>query len=164
VLPLSEEIDVKKLFAATGLVVCMIGASSILPIESSIAQVAAPALPVSIHSEEALNTAGLFVDVTDIARKNGMLTVKLRFRNTSRQPQSVQVTGSDWYLVSDSTKYLMLQDSGYQNVWSGCCYTIAPGSSQVFWGRWPAPIADVKALTLYSPLTAPMDDLPISDR
>ena len=41
--------------------------------------------------------------------------------------------------------------------------TLSPGSSISLWAKFPAPPADIEAVSIYLPGVAPMEDIPISE-
>ena len=73
------------------------------------------ALPASGVSEEATNTAGVVAEVTQCARKDGVLSVKVRFRNTSPDKTTLTLIDSrdyeDYYMTAATKKYFILKDS-----------------------------------------------------
>jgi hypothetical protein len=69
------------------------------------------------------------------------------------------------YTVAQGKKYLALQDSAGSYVAADPILTaIRPGDSIPWWAKFPAPPADVKAISLYIPIASPFEDLPITDR
>ena len=61
------------------------------------------------------NVAGIVADVTECKRKEGVLTLKIRFRNTGAQEVRLGVIQSRnydaYYLTAGSKKYFILRDS-----------------------------------------------------
>jgi hypothetical protein len=120
------------------------------------------------------NIEGVNAEVTEVTRKDGVLTVKVRFRNTSAKPTRVAIlsTPADvdkFYAVSGSTKLLPLRDSakvpllsppdGYGQLHPD----LKAAGSYLFWVKYPAPPASAKKVTFYTPHTPPFEDLPITE-
>ncbi len=130
---------------------------------------AADALPT-----QDTNTAGIVAEFTEAKRKEGVLNVKLRLRNTSSQKTNIYVISSrnydHYYVVADGKKYFILRDSEKVRLspsadGGGNLYiTIPPGGSWTWWAKYPAPPATVKTMTYFSPIAPPFDDVPITDR
>jgi hypothetical protein len=120
------------------------------------------------------NTEGITAEVTEVTRKDGVLTVKTRFRNTGTKPTRMYIVGNwsdadKFYVVSGSSKMLPLRDSQKVALMSpqdggGSVNTeIKPGGSFLFWGKYPAPAASAKKITYMTPHTPPFEDLPITE-
>ena len=116
---------------------------------------------------------GVTVEVTEAVRREGVLTVKLRFRNTKQKPASFYVVpDGNWnayYLVSGKSKLMVLKDSkdipmmpplGTGNFHSR---NLEPGASYLFWAKFPAPPADVKKVDIHTPLAAPIEGVAIAE-
>lgn len=120
------------------------------------------------------NVDGVTAEISEAVRKEGVLTVKMRLRNTGSAATKVQVS-HDWsdadkyYAVAGSTKFLILKDSKniplmvQTNNYGALIAEIKPGGSFLFWAKYPAPPADARKFTFYNPLTPPIEDVPISD-
>jgi hypothetical protein len=120
------------------------------------------------------NFDGITAEVTEVSRKDGVLTVKLRYRNTGAKATHVYVVGGSedvdkFYVVSGNSKMLPLRDSQKYPVMTpgngvGTVGTdIKPGGSFLFWGKYPAPPATVKKVTYMTPHAPPFEDLPITE-
>ena len=134
---------------------------------------AAPAPSGALKTEDT-NIAGVAADVTECARKDGVLSVRVRFRNTSGEKKNLNLIDNrdyeKFYLTASSKKYFILKDSegtyltpqasGFGNL----SVNLEPGAQYTWWAKYPAPPADVKAVTLYTPVAAPMEDIPVSDK
>lgn len=120
------------------------------------------------------NIAGIVAEVTQCARAEGVLSLKLRFRNTSPAAKNVSIVSGrnfeSFYLSAGSKKYFVLKDTdgtylmprtdGFGYLSAG----IDPGGQYTWWAKFPAPPDDVKTVTLYTPLGAPIEDIPISSQ
>lgn len=120
------------------------------------------------------NIGGLVGEITQVKRKEGVITVKLRLRNTSGTKANVYFTDGyaaydKYYVTAGDKKYFVLRDSegvplatdaqggGYTNI------DIAKDASYTWWAKFPAPPAEVTSVTFYSPVAPPFEDLPITD-
>jgi hypothetical protein len=135
-----------------------------------------PALAQSGAKPQAVetNVDGVTVEVSEAVRKEGVLTIKLRFRNVGTAPVKVKFTSDfrdadTYYLVAGSTKFLVLKDSQKYPLmvqldnYGGLSSEIKPGGSFLFWAKYPAPPAEAKKFTLYTPLTPPIEDVAVTD-
>lgn len=120
------------------------------------------------------NVDGVTAEISDAVRKEGVLTVKMRLRNTGPAVAKVLISNDfrdvdKYYAVAGSMKFLILKDSQKYPLMvqlgnnGELTQEIKPGGSFLFWAKYPAPPADVRKFTLYTPLTPPIEDLPISD-
>ncbi len=118
------------------------------------------------------NWGTIAVDLTEFKRKGNALTAKLKLRNTGTAPASYDVTFKDVYLLDTAAgkKYEVLKDdqgayiASVMPSWPDRNYgKIAAGGSINLWMKFPAPPADVKAVTLNIPEAAPFEDIPITD-
>lgn len=120
------------------------------------------------------NTAGVTAEVTECQRKEGVLSVKVRFRNTGSQEIKLDLINSrdyeKFYVTAGSKKYFILKDSegtyltpqadglGYLSV------RLQPGGQYTWWAKYPAAPPEVKAVALYMPVAPPLEDIPVSDK
>jgi hypothetical protein len=133
---------------------------------------AAPAAG-SIQSQDA-NQSGVAADLTECTRENGVLTIKIRFRNTTGQKVHLAVITSrnfeSYYLTGGEKKYFVLKDSEgtylmpQANGFGDLTRDLEAGQSWQFWAKFPAPPPEVKKITLMTPVTPPYDDVPITDK
>ena len=117
---------------------------------------------------------GVSAEVTEAVRREGVLTIKLRYRNAGSAPAKVRFTdgsgGVDkFYVVAGSTKMLPLKDSkgvalmtpldnhGNLNA------EIRPNGSFLFWAKYPAPPDSAKKISIYTPHGPPVEDVPITE-
>ena len=119
------------------------------------------------------NVDGVTAEISEAVRKEGVLTVKMRLRNTGAAVARVTMlaNGNDidkYYAVAGSTKFLPLRDSKSVPLMvpldnSTLFAEIKPGGNFLFWAKYPAPPPDARKFTFYTPLTPPIEDVPISD-
>ncbi len=121
-----------------------------------------------------LDQEGIVAEVIESIRKDGVLTVRVRFRNTTDKPIKFLLVHSgrydDNYISAGNTKYSIIRDSGRNVVatptdgggWIET--TIKAKSTWSWWAKFPAPPADQKSYTLYLKVGPPIDDVPIVDK
>ena len=125
-----------------------------------------------IQSQDS-NVAGIVAEITECKRQDGVLTVRVRLRNTGDKDVRVGlISGRDYdsyYVTAGGKKYFILRDSektplapqsdNFGNLSAG----VAKGASYVWWAKFPAPPADVKKISYFTPITPPFDNVPITD-
>lgn len=119
------------------------------------------------------NVDGVVAEVTECKRKDGVLTLKIRFRNGGTAEARVDVIGNRnydaYYLTAGNKKYFVLRDAERTplappaNSAGDLRKDLPPGGTYTYWAKYPAPPADVKSVNVYTPVAPPMDDVPISD-
>ena len=120
-----------------------------------------------IQSEET-DLPGVVADLIQCKRKRGVLTVKVRVKNTSAK--TVRVYWPDVkktiYLMDEanSKKYFLLKDAKGDFIYSGDPWDIVADGSKVSWFKFPAPPPEVKEITLVIPGVVPFEDVPIEDK
>jgi hypothetical protein len=114
---------------------------------------------------------GVTVQVTEFARKGKNLSAKLRFTNngTKQVRPGFYYTGT-YVIDADNKKFEVLKDekgtylgslhTGYNNWWGE---DLDPGASLLVWMRFPAPPAEVNALTIQLDGMDPIDDVRIQN-
>ena len=120
------------------------------------------------------NTAGVVAELTECKRQEGTLTIKIRFRNTGEALKSsfYVIDGRNYdkyYFTASNKKYFVLRDSEKTPLASpepgggNLGVRLDKGGAFTFWAKYPAPPADIKKISVYTPLTPPFDNVPISD-
>jgi hypothetical protein len=122
-----------------------------------------------------LDVDGVVAEVIESDRKEGVLTVRVRLRNTGDKPKKVLLVrgGQSYeaaYLSARDTKYTLITDTSQRVVatptdgggWLEP--SIKPKGTWHWWGKFVAPPADVKRYTLYLKVGPPIEDVPIVDR
>jgi hypothetical protein len=113
-------------------------------------------------------------EVTQCDRKDGVLSIKVRLRNTTSARKHVDIISGrnyeNYYLSASSKKYFILKDTDgtyftpKADGSGGLSVDIDPGSQYIWWAKFPAPPANVKQVTLYTPLAGPLDDIPVTEK
>ena len=121
-----------------------------------------------------LDVQGVVADVIESTRKEGVLTVRVRFRNTGDKPVKFLLAGAgrydDNYLSAGNVKYTVIRDAKNYPVATptdGGGWLepkIAKGGSWNWWAKFPAPPAEQKKYSLYLKVGPPIDDVPIIDK
>ncbi len=123
------------------------------------------------------STPGVVAELIQCRRSGGVLSVKIRFHNTTGAGMGFYAlrpnTGYEkYYLAAANKKYFILKDADGTDLapgfnWdcgmSGVCEKLGPGQSDTWWAKFPAPSADVTKLDLFTPVTPPFEDVPIAD-
>ena len=133
----------------------------------------AVAQPKSLATRD-LDVEGIVADVIESDRKEGVLTVRVRFRNNGEKAVKLPLVDAQGYVhtyvVSGNTKYALLRDDRGKQVatprdgggWLEP--TIKPKATWTWWGKFPAPPADRKTYSLYLKVGPPIDNVPIVDK
>jgi hypothetical protein len=135
------------------------------------------AVSSDIIQSQDTNSPGVVGELIQCKRSGGVLSVKIRFHNTSGAPVGFYVLGPNisyekFYVTAASKKYFILKDSDgtylapgsdYSCGMPGVCEKLAAGQSNTWWAKFPAPSADVMKVELFTPVTPPFDDIPITD-
>ena len=133
---------------------------------------AAAAAAGPVLATEETNWPGIVAEVTEFRRKGNTLTTRVRLRNGGGARQEVGVVYPEVYIMdaAGGKKYEVLKDEqghyiaalsqGWGDRWME---RLEPGQSQSVWIKFPAPPAEVKAVTLQIPKVPPFEDLAIQD-
>jgi len=123
----------------------------------------------AIQSQDS-NVDGVVAEITQAQRKDGVLTVRLRVRNTSDAAKTVALPyNSDdydkYYVTAGKKKYLVLRDSAKEPIASPPTGSkvLAKGASYIWWAKFPAPAAGDAKFSFYTSIAPPFEDVPISD-
>jgi len=136
------------------------------------AQPAAPA--ASAIQTQDTNSPGIVADLMECKRKEGVLTIKIKFRNTSNARAKHQIYDRreyyEYYVTAANKKYFPLKDSEdtylatQANAFGSASADLDPGQTYLWWAKYPAPPQDVKKIQFTMPRVAPFDDIPITDQ
>jgi hypothetical protein len=123
-----------------------------------------------------LDVEGVVAEVIESVRKEDMLTVRVRFRNTGIAPATISLAAGGVsyhtanYIVAGGTKYDIMRDTA-GNVLATprdgggrLEPTIRPKGTFAWWAKYPAPPATQKSYTLYLKVGPPIEDVPIIDQ
>ena len=125
-----------------------------------------------LQSQEA-DTPGVVAELIECKRKEGVLSIKVRFRNTTNAAAFHRILAhreyDHIYVTAAGEKYFLLKDSegvfltNQADLGGSVAMHMAKGGSTVWWGKFPAPPADVKKINFTLPRVPPFDDIPITD-
>ena len=99
------------------------------------------------------NTAGVVAELTECRRSEGVLSIKLRLRNTGGDMAGLWVIDSDnydaYYVVAAGKKYFVLRDSdkaplAVAATTNNVRANIPKGGIFLWWAKYPAPPPEVK--------------------
>ncbi len=153
----------RSLLLSLGMLVC------VLPSFAAVAEQAGV-----IQTQDA-TTSGIVAELTQCKRSEGVLSIKVRFRNTSSKKIHLTIyesgaTFEKFYVTAGKKKYFILKDSEgtyLAPAGSGAGVLdmdLGPGESFPWWAKFPAPPVEEKKIGLMTPLTSPFEDVPITDQ
>lgn len=131
--------------------------------------------PAALSDAQEVNGApGLVAEIVQCKREAGVLSIRMRLRNTSDKDANVKLVDSgrydQYYVTAGSKKYLMLRDNDKiplatpaNSFNSGVDVTIPKDGSYIWYAKYPAPPDDVKKASYYTPIAPPFEDIQITD-
>jgi hypothetical protein len=124
-------------------------------------------------AQDVNGVSGVVAEIVQCKRGDGMLSLRMRLRNTGdsdvKDFHLVANNYDQFYFVAQSKKYFVLRDTDRTplatpyNSNSDVYITIPKGGSYTWYAKYPAPPDAVKKVSFYSPVTAPFEDIAISD-
>jgi hypothetical protein len=121
-----------------------------------------------------LDVPGVVAEVFESGRKEGVLTVRVRFRNTGSETASFTLAKAgnygDNYVTAADTKYPVMRDSSNYVVATPMdpggelSASIPKGGTWNWWAKFAAPPVGVSTYTLYLKVGPPVEDIPIIDK
>jgi hypothetical protein len=123
------------------------------------------------------STSGVVGELIQCRRSGGVLSVKIRFHNTTGAGMGFYALGPNtsydkYYLAAASKKYFILKETdgtylapgfNWDCGMSAVCEKLGPGQGITWWAKFPAPSSDVTKVDLFTPVTPPFEDVPITD-
>lgn len=132
----------------------------------------ATAQTAPVQTQEA-NAAGVVAELMECKREDGVLTVRVRFRNTGDKAAELHLIENRnydaYYVTAGTKKYFVLRDTEKNPLapaasgFGSLSANLAKGDLYHWWAKYPAPPADVKKISYFTPLTPPFDNVPIKD-
>ena len=151
----------------------------LLLVASTLAPGAAGQTPASAAKPLAtreLDVEGVVAEVIESVRQDGLLTVRVRLRNTGATPAKVSLADGGMsyhiqnYIVAGDTRYDIMRDTA-GNVLAtprdgggSLSATIPPKGTFAWWANYAAPPAAQKSYTLYLKVGPPISGIPIIDK
>lgn len=133
---------------------------------------AAPAAPppaaVSLGSSEDAKSE-VKLDVVEATRAGGVVTMRVRLTLIGGKSGGRPIPGSTYsgiYLSAADKKYMLLKDDADKELMSTNYYPdfAQIGATSTWWGKFPAPAAEVKAINFYFNDFAPVENVALTDR
>jgi cytochrome oxidase complex assembly protein 1 len=155
--------------------------STVAPVPPPPPSGSTPALPAAASSDiiqsQDTSTSGVVGELIQCRRSGGVLSVKIRFHNTTGAGMGFYALGPNtsydkYYLAAANKKYFILKDTdgtylapggNWDCGMAGVCEKLGPGQGITWWAKFPAPSADVTKVDLFTPVTPPFEDIPITD-
>jgi hypothetical protein len=135
---------------------------------------AAPPASASVLKSGETNSSGVIAEVIQCDRKDGVLSMRVHFRNVSAKKTYFTIINGrnyeKYYLTAGSKKYFILKDSEGTYLTpladgaGGLGVDLDPGGQYTWWAKFPAPPPEAKEVTLYMPVAPPLEDIPVSGR
>jgi len=135
---------------------------------------APPPASANVLKSGETNTTGVIAEVIQCERKDGVLSMRVHFRNvTAKKAYFAIINGRNYekyYLTAGSKKYFILKDSEGTYLTpladgsGGLGVDLDAGGQYTWWAKFPAPPSEAKEVTLYMPVAPPLEDIPISGR
>jgi hypothetical protein len=139
-----------------------------------IAQAAAQAAALS-EAQDVNGVAGVVAEMMQSKRDSGVLSIRMRLRNTGNADASLTLIErgnyDDYYVTAGSKKYFVLRDSEKTPLanpindgsYNAVRVKIPKGGTFTWFAKYQAPPAEVKKINYYTPITTPFEDVPITD-
>jgi len=129
-----------------------------------------------IQTQDA-NVDGVAAEITQCQRSEGVLTIKVRFRNNADKERHIEFThwnaaasdNAKFYVTAGNKKYFLLADADGTVLstnanGNGVDAHVDPGKTTIWWGKFGAPPADVKKINFMMPVSTPFEAVPITDK
>jgi hypothetical protein len=158
-----------SLFSVSAAVLVLAGGGAVGRAERAV-EPSPQAAGAVIQSQDA-NASGVVAELIECKRKDGVLSLRVRLRNTSGAPVRVPLISArnfdEYYVTAGSKKYFILRDdektplapaaSGF----GGLTVEIPKGGSWTWWAKYPAPPDSETKINYITPLAPPFEDVPI---
>lgn len=132
-----------------------------------------PPGPAVLASQET-NQPGVVAELIECKRKDGVLTVKVRFRNGSAADVAFYLFGGgkydEQYVTAGSKKYFILRDTEKTPLAPGTDgggnvrVSLPPGGTWTWWAKYPAPPPEVSEIAYFMSIGPPFEDVPVTDK
>jgi hypothetical protein len=142
---------------------------SITAIFAFILFITQPVMAEPLSSAESLD-GKIKMDVTDLTRKNNVVTIKGSITNLSDSKFSKTWDGEEFFLLNEEkgVKYFVLRDESKRPLVSSYSYPglgleVEPKATMKFWAKFTAPPVEIKNVNLVFEGLEIMEGLPIND-
>lgn len=137
---------------------------------SDAATTPAPASGAVLQTQEVSGAAGMVAELTEATREDGVLTIKIRLRNTGTQRvdksfETEHGQYKNFYVTAENQKFFILKDTeGAPLAPVYLSLSLEPGETETWWGKYPAPPAGVTEFDFVMVDVPPFENIPITDR
>jgi len=124
----------------------------------------------ALQAQEVNGAAGMVAELTEATREDGVLTIKVRLRNTGTEERYKSFETNHgaytlFYVTAENQKYFILKDSeGEPLAPVYLTVTLGPGETSTWWGKYPAPPSSVTEFDFIMHEVPPFENIPITDR
>jgi hypothetical protein len=165
---------VRTLVQLTVFVVMLLGTNGMSIFAQRAARPQTQAGSAGVLQTREANISGVVAELTECRREEGVLNIKVRFRNTSDESKSVAIISAlgpdydSYYVTAGTRKYLVLRDSEgiplapSVDRFGSLEPTLKAGEAWTWWAKYPAPPASDSKINYMTPFGAPFEDVPIS--
>lgn len=126
-----------------------------------------------IQTQEHDSLDGIELDITSIAVKNNVLTIRFKFRNVGSEQQEPKLYYKDCYIMDETNqkKYFPLKDSDDSYIagpktrgWSGGYmeFKIDAGKSKGMWIKFPEPTDNPETIAISIPGVFPFEEVALT--
>lgn len=126
------------------------------------------AQPSPVIQSQETSFPGILAELIQCKRKKGVLTVKVRLKNTSSKGVKTwwRDVQKNVYLMDEANqkKYFILKDANGEYICNVDTGDIPPNMSKIAWFKFPAPPSEVKEISIILSLSSPFEDVPIEDK
>jgi hypothetical protein len=106
---------------------------------------------------------GVTADIVQCRRRQGSLTVVMQLHTAGPSVVANLTDSSSFYIISGNKKYFLLRDAENTPIARNEVATLQAGHVWTWWGRFAAPPTDISSVDLFTPVTIPFEDIPVSD-
>lgn len=163
-----------------GAIAAALCAVAVLASTAVVAPAMAQAPAGALSDPQDVNGAtGVVAEIIQCKREGGVLSIRMRLRNTGSEDASITLVGGgnydQYYVTAGNKKYFVLRDSektplaspinhrAGEAAFAGVVANLPKGGSYTWYAKYPAPPVDVKKINYYTPITVPFEDIPVSD-
>jgi hypothetical protein len=155
-------------------VILAVGAAGPIRTPISVVTAVAQTAPAALSEAQAVNgQPGVVAEIVQCKRESGVLSIRMRLRNTGETKANVHLISSrnydQYYVTAGNKKYFILRDSEKNPLTTQAgglgdlSAEMPKDGSYVWYAKYPAPPGEAKKVTFYTPITPPFEDIPIFD-
>jgi hypothetical protein len=158
-----------SLFSVSAAVLVLAGVGSVGRAERAVE--ASPQAAAGVIQSQDTNVTGVVAEFIECKRKDGVLSLRIRLRNTSGAAVNVPLISNrnfdEYYVTAGSKKYFILRDdektplAPAASPFGGLSVDIPKGGSWTWWAKYPAPPDSETKINYFTPLAPPFEDVTI---